>query len=408
MKMQNSYWLIIGGLTALGTTSLYAESPIEIYQRRVIPLLQSSNASSCSECHLQGVNLSDFLTSDPKSSFASLRSRGWIDTEHPTESKLLQFISKKPEKSTELMDQVRKAELDAITAWIQAAVDDPESLDAPLPHLDDLKLDEDLIQHARKDHVVSRFVDAVWSQFERCANCHSPDRNAKQVEKNGEQMSWIVPNSPAETLQLLEDRKLIDLEKPLASLLKTKALGQDDHGGGVKFPVDGQTDREWGRFLTDYAAIKQARYSSSSDLPKLTAIRTWRNGLHLKLKDLPALPAGKYAVLRVHRLASDGNIVAEAVAIGEGRVAKDGSSWSTTIMLLEPKNSRGSQAAVDWNGLMPDGKYQFQWMVINDSNISIEEILATPSTAHTNIDSLWKTGHSAAKSISFSTFRSVK
>lgn len=403
--MQLFIKLILGSLVVLGNISLRAESPAEIYQRRVIPLLQSTKSSSCSECHLQGVNLSDFLTKDPKATFASLRARGWIDTEYPTDSKLLQFISKQPETSTELMNRVRKAELEAITAWIEASVRDPESLNIPLPNLDDLNLDEKLIQHTRKDQIVSRFIDVVWSQFERCANCHSPDRNAKQVEKHGEQMSWIVPNSPAETLQLLEERNLIDLETPASSLLKTKALGQDEHGGGVKFPVDGQTDREWANFLIDYASIKRARYSSSNEIPTFNSIRTWRNGLHLRLKDLQNVTAGQYAIIRLHRILPSGDVAAEAVAMGEGYVSKDGSSWSTTIMLVEPAHLRQSNAAVDWDKLMPDAPYQVQWIVIDSSNLSIEKLLAMPASKRTRIESLWKAGHSSAKTISFETFQ---
>lgn len=407
IKMRKSNWLLVLGALVFGSHSLQAESPSEIYQRRVIPLLQSAKASSCSECHLQGVKLDDFLTSDPKASFASLRARGWVDTKNPSESKLLQFIAKKPENSTDLMDQVRKSELEGIGEWIRASVKDPESLNTPLPQLNDLKLDEPLIRHTRKDHVLSRFVDVVWSQFERCANCHSPDRNAKQVEKNGEQMSWIVPNSPGETLQLLEDRKLIDFENPTASLLKTKALGQDDHGGGIKFPADGQTDRDWGQFLKDYAAVKRGRYVKSTEIPSFDSIRTWRTGLHLRIKELPTLPAGQYAVILMHRITPEGKVDAEATAIGEGRVSKDGSSWSTSLMLLEPTRLRHSHLSVDWNLLLPDGRYQLRWIVVDDSSKSIEEILKMRSSKGTDIDSLWKTGHSAAKSITFDAFRSL-
>lgn len=383
-----------------------ADTPAEIYQRRVVPLLQSSKASSCSECHLHGVKLDDFLTTDPKKSFASLRTRGWIDIDHPSESKLLQFISKKPEKTNDLMDQVRKSEFEAISQWIHASVRDPDSLNTPLPKLNDLKLDETLIRHARKDQVLNRFVDVVWSQLERCANCHAPDRNAKQVEKNGPHMSWIVPNSPGETLQLLVERKLIDLEKPNASLLKTKALGQDQHGGGVKFPVDGQTDREWGRFLEDYAAIQDDRYKTSKDLPSVEAIRTWRTGLHLRIKELPQLPVGQYAVILMHRINSDGSIAEEAAALGEGRVAKDGSSWSSSLMILATSTKRQPITALEWSDLLPEGKYQLRWIVPDDSTTAISKILSMQPSASIEIDSLWKSGHSSAKSISFQDFRS--
>ena len=384
----------------------HADTPAEIYQRRVVPLLQSSKASSCSECHLQGVKLEDFLSTDPKSSFASLRSLGWIDVDHPSESKLLQFIAKKPDKSSDLMDRVRQSELEAIGQWIHAAVRDPDSLNTPLPKLNDLKLDETLIRHTRTDRVLTRFVDVVWSQLERCANCHSPDRNAKQVEKNGSQMSWIVPNSPTETLQLLTERKLIDMETPKASLLKTKALGQNNHGGGVKFPSEGQTDREWGRFLEDYAAVKGGHYKTSADLPKFDSIRTWRTGLHLRINELPQLPAGQYAVILMHRIKEAGIVDEEPIAMAEGRVSKDGKSWSSTLMILQPSQQRQSDSNLDWRALLPDSGYQLRWIVVDDSKPTLQEIIAMRSTLRINLESLWQAGHSTAKTISFGAFES--
>lgn len=385
----------------------HADTQAEIYQRRVVPLLQSSKASSCSECHLQGVKLEDFLSTDPKKSFASLRSLGWIDVDHPSESKLLQFIAKKPDKSSELMDRVRQSELDAIGQWIHAAVRDPDSLNTPLPKLNDLKLDETLIRHARKDRVLNRFVEVVWSQFERCANCHSPDRNAKQVQKNGAQMSWIVPNSPSETLQLLTERKLINIETPRASLLKTKALGQE-HGGGVKFPAEGQTDREWGGFLDDYAAMKGGLYKTAENLPKFDSIRTWRTGLHLRIEELPQLPAGQYAVILMHRIKASGTVDEEPIAMGEGRVSKDGKSWSSTLMILEPSQQRKSKANLDWGSLLPDSGYQLRWIVVDDSKSTLQEIIAMRSTAQIKLESLWKAGHSTAKTILFGAFESLE
>jgi hypothetical protein len=353
--------------------------------------------------------LEDFLSADPKKSFASLRSLGWIDVDHPSESKLLQFIAKKPGKPSELMDQVRKSEMEAIRQWIDAAVRDPDSLNTPLPKLNDLKLDETLIRHARNDRVLSRFVDIVWSQLERCANCHSPERNAKQVEKNGPQMSWIVPNSPVETLHLLEGRKLIDIENPKASLLKTKALGLNDHGGGVKFPKEGLTDREWGRFLEDYAAIKLAHYKSSGDVPKFDSIRTWRTGLHLRISGLPELPPGQYAVILMHLVKASGFVDEEPIAIGEGIVSKDGTSWSSSLMILEPSQQRQSQAKLNWGTLLPeDSRYQLRWLVVDDTKSTLEKIISTRTGVRIEIDSLWKPGHNSAKTILFETFNPIE
>lgn len=208
-------------------------------------------------------------------------------------------------------------------------------------------------------------------------------------------------------MEQLEKQKLINFEKPERSLLRTKALGQDKHGGGVKFPVDGQTDRQWNTFLKDYAAIRNARYSKSADIPKLATIRTWRTGLHLKIKDLPSLTPDQYAVVRLHRVDTSGIVAKEATAIGEGRVSKDGSSWSTTLMLIEPVASRHKKSPADWSQLLPDGKYQLLWLPV-DSTLPLERVLKLPATALLNVDSLWKPGHSSAMSISFDALRSAR
>ncbi len=200
--------------TLIWTMEVKAESPNDIYSKRVLPLLQSASSSSCSECHFKGVQLSDFLTEDAKQSFASLRARGWIDIQDPSKSKIIQFISRKSDSPDALIDKVREAELSAITAWVSAAVKDPELLNEPLPKHQDLQIATALVRHMRKDQLVNRFINVMWSQLERCANCHSPDRNQKQVEKNGEQMSWIVPSAPDKTLALLLERSLIDVEDP--------------------------------------------------------------------------------------------------------------------------------------------------------------------------------------------------
>ncbi|MFN7893824.1 MAG: hypothetical protein ACK5OC_26290, partial [Pirellula sp.] len=63
-------------------------------------------------------------------------------------------------------------------------------------------------------------------------------------------------------------------------------------------------------------------------------------------------------------------------------------------------------ASVDWNVLLPDGRYQLRWIVVDHSSSPIEEILAMRSIMRTEIDSLWKSGHSNAKTISYGAFKS--
>ena len=76
-------------------------------------------------------------------------------------------------------------------------------------------------------------------------------------------------------------------------------------------------------------------------------------------------------------------------------------------MLLEPSRMRHTGASVAWSELLPDGKVELQWLVVDDATTSIEEILAMKSFARFDIDSLWKPGHSSAKSISFDAFHPI-
>jgi hypothetical protein len=159
--------------------------------------------------------------------------------------------------------------------------------------------------------------------------------------------------------------------------------------------------------LKDYAAIKLNRYERSRDIPNFDSIRTWRTGLHLRIKELPSLVPGQYAVILMHRITPEGNVDKDAIAIGEGRVSKEGSSWSTSMMLLEPSRLRHTQASVDWTALLPDSRYQLRWIVLDDSSTPVERILAMHPSMRTDIESLWKSGHSAAKTISFEAFKSM-
>ncbi len=112
-----------------------AESAHEIYARRVLPLLEFKDKSSCTECHLRGVELKDFLSTDPAKTFSELRGRGWIDTREPEKSKLLAFISRAPEAGDPLLEKVRTAESSALREWIIAAVADPLLLEQSLPKI---------------------------------------------------------------------------------------------------------------------------------------------------------------------------------------------------------------------------------------------------------------------------------
>jgi len=377
-----------------------AESAHEIYARRVLPLLESKDKSSCTECHLRGVELKDFLSTDPAKTFSELRGRGWIDTREPEKSKLLAFISRAPEAGDPLLEKVRTAESSALREWIIAAVADPLLLEQSLPKNTDLDLPLEFIRHARQDRVSASFADAVWSQLGRCVNCHSPDRNSKQVKEHGEQMSWIVPGNPYATLRLLTDRKLIDLDKPEESELRTKPLVLVEHGGGPKFPLGSDTDSRWTAFLIDYAkTVRLEGYGPGDAFPKLPLRHSWLSELQIKLTDLPDQFDGELMTVTLHRMLSDGRVEDEPVAKGQSTANPKQNVWQnalTVFLAVEPRS--GMQQFSEPIGIaaaIPKGKYTLK-VTADAPNSPAQKILARYI-----FDAPWPPGYQPPKTLSW-------
>ena len=77
-----------------------ADSALDLFRQRITPILQAKDPSSCSECHLSGVDLKDYIGKTQEETFASLRDAGLVDVKKPAESKLLAFIARSPTTST--------------------------------------------------------------------------------------------------------------------------------------------------------------------------------------------------------------------------------------------------------------------------------------------------------------------
>jgi hypothetical protein len=330
---------MVFALSLIMNLSLYAQDSDEIYQRRILPLLQSNEKSSCSECHFRGVELKEYFGNDPLVTFAKLRGLGWVDVESPEKSKLLGFLQKQPEKdSDKLLEKVRKSEYESIRLWIEASIREKKYLDADPIVPEDLSLSKDLVLHTRLDHVETRFVDAIWSQLGRCVNCHSPDRNAKQVTEHGEQMTWIVPSDPGATLKLLVERKIIDIDNPADSLLRTKPLELVEHGGGPKFLVHSNTDQQWLAFLVDYSkTVRKEGYRVGDPLSAVAKKRSWLSELQVRVIDLPKEWAGKHMEVRLHRLMENGESEEQFVAQGESSINPKGLLWQNALTIYSPK-----------------------------------------------------------------------
>lgn len=338
--------------------ALASDDSLAQFQRRILPILEAKRPSSCSECHLSGVDLAQYIRPTEAETFAALRAGGLVDVKEPGKSKLLVFIARKPERPSLVTDKVRQEELAAFRAWITAAVKDPQLLASePSGAKIGPQLPEEVIRHARKDRVLDSFVENVWSEAGRCSACHSSDRNAEQVKKHGEHISWIKREGPAATLAYLREAELIDLRQPEKSLLLLKPLNQVDHGGGQKMAFGDRTYKQFRHFIEDLARAEQGKYTSADQLPSPAAEVSLVSDIWLKLEGVPAkydklvLQADVYRWDETsQRWSPDRWATADRPVFGKGQL------WQNHLSLTAPRAAPRAGKLGD-EPVLPPGKY---------------------------------------------------
>jgi hypothetical protein len=332
-------------------------SAAEIFERRMLPILKSSKSSSCSECHFGGVDLRNYILENQTDMFAALRDQGLIDIKNPDESKILQFIARHTDKTDELTERVRKAEFTAFHDWIHAAVKDPvlQKANAPKRKLGG-DVPTEFVRHLRRDHVLESFEENIWSEIGRCINCHSPERNQRLIAEHGEQISWIVPNDPAATLQKLVDAGDIDLESPESSSVLLKAAGLEKHGGGPKFTVGSRSYDNFLTFLRDYAAIVKGTYKSADQLPKQSHEIAMLTEQHLRIVDLPAGLDKKILQVNIYRW-ENGKWSDQLWATAQNPINGEKNEWQNLVTAVAERDSTRSKHMKPGKCDIPPGRY---------------------------------------------------
>lgn len=379
------------------------DSALAVFQKRIEPIWKSPKPSSCSECHLSGVDLKDYLRKDQAATFAALREAGLIDLQKPDESKLLKFIARKPARPSLVTEKVRQQEFEALREWIRLAVKEPDLLKAK-PNTDAaLKLPPvEVIRHMRMDHVLKSFVDNVWSEVGRCAACHSPDRNAEQRKKHGEKVSWIKPQDPAGTLAYMLEAKLIDVESPEDSLLILKPTMQVPHGGGIKLEIGDRTYKQFIAFLTDYGAVVKAKYQTVDQLPKARDEVSHVTDIWLKIEGVPEKFHKKLLQVDVYHKEANG-WSKTAWAIGDRAVFGPNKLWQQHLTVVAPRNSPRAKVIEKESGL-PPGEYLVR-VAIDDGERLKNDPTATLSdaerVAEIRVESRWPAGYGSMTVIKF-------
>ena len=341
-------------------------SPQEVFERRILPIFKSPNPSSCTECHLAGVDLKNYILPSHEKTFLFLRDQGLIDLEDPADSKILRLIAMGGGTSPGaalISARVREAEYSAFADWIRASARDPKLRSAPKLPSDEVARPArplEVIRHARTDRLLASFEENIWSQRFRCSGCHSPkgSENAKLVAEHGEQVSWMKDTADA-TMRYLLDSENINIKQPERSRLLLKPLNEMKHGGGQKMLPGDMTYKAFRVWLDDYAKTVNDRYASAAEIPRPKAgPAMFATEIWLKLNNTPPEWADRLLQVTLFAWAEDKNgWESEPIAISDRGVWGKGKLWQHSLALLAPKDSERARQWAQNPASLPSGRY---------------------------------------------------
>jgi hypothetical protein len=314
---------------------------------------------------------------------------------------LLEFIARAPEKGDPVVARLRSEELAAFRTWIVAAANDP-GLASAQAHVEPVgpTLPLEIVRHARRDRVLASFMENIWVERERCAGCHSPDKNQRLIEKHGEHISWIRPDDPAGTLALIIENELLDTKNPDKSLILQKPLLEVEHGGHIKFLRGTRTDKQFRRFLHDYAATVTSKYQTAADLPKLTDQVVVATAQHLRMTDMPKEFGGKLVRIDLHQWIN-GGWSKSPVASVDGAANPKNAMFQGVVFANMPRTINIAKE-VETRRQFPGGRYLAKLYVDREGKAAQNrdyEMNASDFVGEVEFDGPWAAGYQPPKII---------
>lgn len=435
------------------TPSSESTDPVDVFDRRIRPIFQSPDPSSCVQCHLAAVDLKNYILPSAEKTFASLRDQGLVDLKTPSRSKILTLIQmgeKDRDPGARLIhEQTRQREYRAFAAWIEACSRDPKM--RALPPLNAGQLahpsrPDAVIRHARKSRVVDSFVRKIWSQRMRCFPCHTPheidasnprhraaiktmnkfktdygDRLVERLkifrETPEQTMQYLIdksrgtPQGEIPLLNLKQPRRSLLLMKPLAKLPKKNADGTFPipantqpmfHLGGLKMHQDDQSYKSFISWIQDYSQVVGDRLTSVADLP---ADNWYGTKLVIKLLNAPQSWATRLPVqMFVHAWSAENAAWhSEAIAFTQGVVTPRHMVAGSLFVLAKPDRAQRA----DWdreNATLPRGRYLVKVYVDSRGQLAGNPTLLLGQRDFYGQAELkrarWRTGFRQAESIS--------
>lgn len=228
------------------------EAGLELYERRIAPLLEDDRPSTCNQCHLSGIDLALYLQDSPCATMQCMAEEGIVDLDAPEDSVVLSWIERAV-PSGGITEQTIATERQAVLEWIEQVsacggemcepVEQPcgqppteADCEFPPPVAESMGLDDPGDCSDLTLELVWR--EKVYSWRSRCYPCHFDSHDGDF----GGAPRWIATGSCNSasllTLHNAEEAGYLDPEDPMRSLLLTKPLdeasGGVEHGGGPK------------------------------------------------------------------------------------------------------------------------------------------------------------------------------
>lgn len=258
----------------------------DLYERKIAPLFADDRPTSCTQCHLAGLDLSLFVRDTPCETMACLVDLGLVDTRDPDDSLVLSWIGRAEPQSELITEDVINQEYEGFRQWITFNVACDACGDATCP--DTPNADEfcDRGEYPGEDYdptlldaggcddetIYQLFQDTVYTSRGRCSPCHFNDH--PDVEPDAPKWMDVLGTCESASRQTLRNvlaGEYIDLEQPDQSLLLRKPLPEDkggvEHGGHDKFSGESEdlSYRDFVYFIDRYAGC----YGAGSDADRV-------------------------------------------------------------------------------------------------------------------------------------------
>ena len=257
-----------------GPAECSSTAGLDLYNRRIAPLVSGQVPTTCNQCHMQGVDLAMYVQNSPCGTMACMVNQGAVVLTDPPSSPVLAFILNSDPASNLITDAVIQQEHDGMLEWIDwsatcndsvcgAPPADPCGTGATQPPPPDVLSP---INGCDEAGLVQLFDTNVFSWRGRCVSCHAAygantDPNTGGIAPKmmyGTQESPEGPDDARFTMFTLIGLRTIDLTTPTASLLLHKPLNDDPnnpHGGGQKFQdTNDQAYKDFLAFIQAYDA----------------------------------------------------------------------------------------------------------------------------------------------------------